>query len=137
MLFSIQHGQSANLSTAPKVAGCWYVTDDTHELYYCPDGNELVCMNKMEPFDPSEINTKLEQLNSDVTSLKSHKLLDTRLDLPASGNENIVYYIESEQASYMWSDLQNRFYRVGTDYNAIESISGGTAEVITKNNKSI
>lgn len=140
MLFNIKHGTSAKLASAQKIQGCWYVTDDTFQLYYCPDGEQLVLMNEMEPFDPSGINAQIEELQTQVTEIAAHRIfksVSTVLDLPITGKVNIVYYVEDEHTSYMWSSEASKYQIVGTDHNTIERISGGDAGVIIKNSKTI
>lgn len=71
MVFQIKKGLSENLFAESMVLeeGCWYLTTDTEKLYVCVNGG-LVAINETESFDPTEINNKIDNLDSRVTGLE-------------------------------------------------------------------
>lgn len=137
MKFKILRGLSSNLflEATPKKAGYWYITTDTHELYTClVDGEDPVKVNDVDPFDPSEINTKLNKLEADVASLQTQVAsgnvvtVETAADLLGiPGNENTIYIVKEDNTTRRWTGGQN-YQVVGSDYNEVSCIDGGTAD---------
>lgn len=135
--FKILRGHKDNLflDTTPKKAGYWYVTIDTKELYTClEDGTDPVKVNDVDPFDPSEINTRLGQLEADVAGLRDQVAsgnvvtVETAAELLSkSGNENTIYIVKEDNTTRRWTGGQN-YAIVGSDYSEISCINGGTAE---------
>lgn len=71
MVFQIKKGLSENLFAESMVLeeGCWYLTTDTEKLYVCVNGG-LVAINETESFDPTEINNKINSLDSRIAELE-------------------------------------------------------------------
>lgn len=47
--------------------------------------------------------------------------------LPAVGSESCLYVVKNLNKTYRWDDTDNRYYCIGSDYNDINVIDGGTA----------
>lgn len=148
MRFKILRGKKENLflDTTPKKAGYWYVTD-TAELYTClVDGEDPVKVNDVEPFDPSEINKRLGQLEADVAGLQSQVAsgnvvtVESASDLLSlSGNESTIYIVKEDNTTRRWAggnnytisgDPDDLYTIIGRDYEEISCINGGTAESV-------
>ena len=133
MKFKILRGLEANLSAAPKVDGYWYLTTDTAKLFVCI-GGELKPVSS-ESFDPTEINNKISQLETDVESLKGQVASgnvvtkNTYEELPNVGSENSIYIVKAENATYRWTG--EKYEAVGRDYKELNLIDGGTASDFT------
>lgn len=137
--FQIKYGLNENISKATPVEGCWYVTTDTHELYFCADGQNIQKINAVETFDPTPIYNKLETIESDIINLKQYAhesvvTVDKQFNLPAVGREDIVYIVTSENAAYRWATVDGvtNYICIGRDYTEIEYIDCGNARNINK-----
>lgn len=102
--FQIKRGLSANLESAERVKGCWYLTTDTHELFVCNDGESL------SPMVAGGVQTY-----SSVTHL------------PRVGRANIVYFIVDNSGTSIYR-YDNGMYRKVLDSTlTIKVINGGNA----------
>lgn len=76
MVFQIKTGLSKHLISPEGVVlvevenGCWYLTTDTHKLYVGIN-NDLVAINDAETFDPTELQTQIDNLDTRVDILES------------------------------------------------------------------
>lgn len=52
---------------------------------------------------------------------------DTIYDFPSIGNENCIYIARTENKTYRWSEPDLLYYCIGSDYNNIEIINGGSS----------
>lgn len=137
MKFKILRGHKDNLflDITPKKAGYWYITIDTKELYTClVDGADPVKINDVEPFDPTEINSRLGSLESAVAGLQSQVAsgnvvtVESASDLLSlSGNESTIYIVKEDNTTRRWAG-GNNYTVIGNDYSEISCINGGTAE---------
>lgn len=132
--FQIKQGLSQNINTATPVIGCWYVTTDTHELYFCADGLNIIKVNQIESFDPTEINNKISSLENRMEAVEQYSYnsvvsVATTGDLPSVGRSDIVYIVTSENATYRWANIDGstHYYCVGRDYNELDYIDCGNA----------
>lgn len=50
----------------------------------------------------------------------------TYASLPSVGQEACVYVVKNQNKTYRWDDTDNRYYCIGSDYNDINIINGGT-----------
>lgn len=48
--------------------------------------------------------------------------------LPNLGDRNIAYIVENENKVYRWDSTNAKYYVVGSDYNEIKLIDGGSAD---------
>lgn len=136
--FKIKKGLKASLPKTGEL-GCWYLTTDTKELYACIDEENLTLskVNDAGSFDPTEINNKIDALDTRVTQIEgkvqdssSTKTYASKAEFPNVGAENIIYIAEDENAVYRWdSELgeSNHYVCVGRDYKEIKIIDGGDA----------
>ncbi len=49
------------------------------------------------------------------------------LEFPNLGDSSTIYIDESKNKAYRWSDSELKYYCIGSDYQDIEIINGGTA----------
>lgn len=76
--------------------------------------------------------TEVENLVKDLEPSDGEsyvKSANTRKNLPATGEENVVYIIVDENAQYRWSNELQDYVCVGRDYTEISTINGGTASI--------
>lgn len=52
---------------------------------------------------------------------------DTIYNFPAIGDENCIYIDTTENKTYRWSDSSMKFFCIGSDYNDIRTINGGSS----------
>ena len=135
--FQIKKGLSANIAKATPIEGCWYVTTDTHRVYVCLDGKtiqplEALSAETLKRLDDFE--TDINILKETVESLKTKTYdsvvtVDTFVQLPSIGKDNIVYIVVEENAMYRWASINGatHWYCVGRDYQEIKQICGGEA----------
>lgn len=135
--FQIKYGSKDNLSTATPVKGCWYVTIDSYELYFCADGQTIKKVNDLTPFDPTPIYDRLNSVESDIANLQQYAhesvvTVEQVTDLPSVGRDDIVYIVKSENAIYRWTNNygSSPYICVGRDYNEIDYIDCGDASYI-------
>lgn len=79
----------------------------------------------------ADINT-LKELSERVDSIDTSMAggaiqVQNKTDLPSVGEENKVYFVISENATYRWSNTTQEYVCCGSDYNEIRVISGGDA----------
>lgn len=132
MVFQIKQGLRINIEKATPVQGCWYVTTDTNELYFCADGQHIVKVNSVESFDPTPIYNRLDSLEATVNTIKNTDnggcvRVKSTSNLPTTGKDNIVYIVEDENAAYAWRDGESgiHWYCIGRNWEEIEFINGG------------
>lgn len=132
--FQIKYGLDQNISKATPIAGCWYITTDKHELYFCADGLNIKKVNQVETFDPTPIYERLETLEADVANLQQYAhesvvTVEKTSNLPSVGREDIVYIVTSENATYRWAtvDGSTHYICTGRDYSEIDYIDCGDA----------
>lgn len=68
---------------------------------------------------------KWEQITSPPSDIL-YELKNTT-DLPSIGKALCLYVITSENKLYRWDDTDIKYYCVGSDYNDIKTINGGSA----------
>lgn len=140
MKFKILRGLEASISTLPeelKVAGYWYLTTDEHNLYTClHDGEDPILISQADTFDPTEINTRLNKVESDVESLKGQIAsgnvitVNNRHELPSDGgNTDTIYIVVDENATYRYAGADG-YQPIGRDYEEITCIYGGSAATV-------
>ena len=56
--------------------------------------------------------------------------VNTRAELPNIGVENCIYIVKEENATYRWDDTNLKYFCVGRDYQEIQIINGGNADII-------
>ena len=98
--FQIKRGKKANISSAEKIVGCWYITTDTCELFVCNDDE------KLDPVISGGV-----YAYSDIS------------ELPSVGNSTIVYFIVSDSVAsmYKWSDDTSQYRKI-FDYVEIDNL---------------
>lgn len=139
MKFKILRGDSKNIPTLAdelKVAGYWYLTVDTHQLYTClHDGEDPILVSQADTFDPTEINNRLNKVESDVESLKGQVAsgnvvtVNNRHELPGTGNTDSIYIVVDENATYRYIGAEG-YQAIGRDYEEITCIYGGSAATV-------
>lgn len=139
MKFKILRGLENSLATLGsdlKVAGYWYLTTDTHRLYTClKDGEDPILVSQADSFDPTEINNRLDKVESDIASLKGQVAsgnvvtVNTRAELDNTGNAESIYIVVEENAAYRWVEGKN-YQPIGRDYEEIQCIWGGDATTV-------
>lgn len=104
--FQIKRGLSANIASAERVQGCWYLTTDTNEVYICQDGQTLAPLTA-----------------GGVVTYSSTR------ELPLVGKENIVYFIvdNSGTSIYRWTNEGAKYNRVLDSTLTINVIHGGSS----------
>lgn len=72
--------------------------------------------------------TLVDQLKEyiDINSILV-KQYDSLAEFPTVGDEKYIYIDRSTNKSYRWDDTNVKFYCVGTDYENIEVINGGSS----------
>lgn len=53
--------------------------------------------------------------------------VDSISNLPSVGNEICLYIVKNENKTYRWDDVDIKYYCIGSDYNDIKTIDGGSA----------
>lgn len=137
MTFQIKKGLSTNIANATPVEGCWYITTDTYRIYVCLDGKTIQPIEALS----AEMLLKIDSFESDLSTLKetveslktkpydSVITVDTFVQLPSIGKDNIVYIVVEENAMYRWASIDGstHWYCIGRDYREIQQICGGEA----------
>ena len=143
MTFQIKKGLSTNIATAVPIYGCWYVTTDTHRVFVCLDGKTIEPLEalsaetfaRLDSFESSinEIRETIETLKT--KTYESVVTVNTFVELPSIGKDNIVYIVVEENAMYRWANIEGstHWYCVGRDYKEIQKICGGEASSFSAN----
>lgn len=130
MQFKIKIGKKENLGNAPKENGCFYICEDTRELFTCVNG-EILAVCALGEFDPARVDaleSTVEAMQSELTEVKENikQYVFTINDLPTIGNKDVVYIVEADHAIYAWSETEGHYICVGRDVPDIEIIDGNT-----------
>lgn len=77
------------------------------------------------------VNEYKEQADAQYQELKDTKAetitKETAIEFPNIGSEKNIYIETSTNRTYRWSDIDLKYYCVGSDYSEIDIISGGKA----------
>lgn len=78
--------------------------------------------------DINEIAYLEEKINNiEISSSGGSLQVETRGDLPSIGEENIVYFVKNENATFRWDKSTLTYKCCGRDYTEIKTINGGNA----------
>lgn len=83
--------------------------------------------NKLYLLKPDKLylyDTDWIQLNEAPSTIVTS---DSIYDFPSVGSENIIYIAQAQNKTYRWSDTEMKFFCIGSDYNDIKVINGGSA----------
>jgi len=94
--------------------------------------------NERHVLDKGGLATLVEQvkhmLNEEIGELTKFETFDFRdvtnkAELPNIGSAKTIYIVSTDVGDimYRWDDVELRYRTIGTDYNNIEIIRGGTA----------
>lgn len=74
-------------------------------------------------------NMLIGTLNYDIVDSGGNSILQFKTfgNFPNNGKPNVLYIDQSENTSYRWDQENLKYYIVGTDYNNIKYIQGGTS----------
>lgn len=106
-----------NLLITPE-EGCWYLTTDTFELYFCFNG-VLKAAGRVEDFE-----TRLKALETRTARIV--KTYSTFSALPLVGAVDSLYIVEEDNTSYRWDIPTESYVPLGMN---IQVINGGKAQV--------
>lgn len=64
-----------------------------------------------------------------ITSQPAEHIIqtDSVLDFPSVGNEKVLYIDKKANKTYRWDDSDLKYYVIGSDYNDIKIINGGSS----------
>ena len=143
--FNIKRGLSTSLISdngEPLIElqdGCWYLCEDTVDLYVCIDG-KLQLINVEGSWDESRI-ASIESNISNISQTlaafgKTVKEVENIVNLPNSGDENLIYLIVNENRLFRWNKSKYIYNEITSDWQDIDLINGGVPDFIkVKTNK--
>ena len=138
-LFEVTQSQ---LNSVPVTNGQLVVCTDTGNFYRDLDGTRIALGNSVEkttslPLAPISdkvylltTNHTLWYFNTEWIQISNKALIvqvTSYASLPAVGSESCLYVVKNKNKTYRWDDTDNKYYCVGSDYNDIDIIDGGTA----------
>lgn len=85
-------------------------------------------MNKEQFLDIKGLSVLVGELLSKIGETGKVQSYNNFLSFPTAGRENILYIDELHNEIYRWDDTSVKYYCVGTNYENIEIISGGTSK---------
>lgn len=97
-----------SLPLAP-IADKIYLVKPNKLYIYNSDDSDWVCLNQTV-----ELPDVIIQKNSS-------------LEFPSVGKENCIYIDREKNKTYRWSDTDTKYYCVGSDYDDIKLINGGSS----------
>lgn len=138
-LFEVTQSQ---LQSVAITDGQLIVCTDTGNFYRDLDGQRIVLgasIEKVSTLPIAPLNNKVYLLLSDQSlwyyeddwiQLSNRRVINTvstYASLPSVGSEACIYIVKNQNKTYRWDDDSNRYYCIGSDYNDIDVIDGGTA----------
>lgn len=75
--------------------------------------------------DVDALNERIDQIS--ISGGGSAVTVQTRANLPNTGDSVTVYFVANENATFRWDSSERKYYCVGRDYTEIKSINGGDA----------
>lgn len=73
------------------------------------------------------IDVVIDNVNSTIEAVLIPHQYPTKHEFPNKGNPAICYVDISENKTYTWNEMQLKYHCIGSDYNQIKIINGGTA----------
>lgn len=86
----------------------------------------VVTLKSAEPEKGVDMSPSLEGIPIFKEAIKQ---FTSTLSFPSVGESNILYIDQSVNKSYRWDSNDSYYYVVGSDYNDIEVINGGGADL--------
>lgn len=138
-LFEVTQSQ---LNSVPIANGQLIVCTDTGNFYRDLENTRIALGNSVEKVTSLPLAPIIDKIYLLTTSHSlwyfnnewiqvSNKALIVHVaaysQLPAVGSESCLYVVKNLNKTYRWDDADNRYYCVGSDYNDINVIDGGTA----------
>lgn len=139
---SLREISQSQLSLVPITSGQLICCTDTGNFYKDTDGIRIALGSSIIYVD----SLPLAPLSEKIYLLKPDKLYlydgdwielnkeqeivitkDTIYEFPSVGNEKCIYISKNENKTYRWSDTDIKYFCVGSDYNDIEIINGGSS----------
>lgn len=109
----------------------WLETNTKRPSYIKNKPNVITNVNGKLAEEDGSISLSLTDINEfdDFEELVTSKVKSYRTiyDLPNRGEEDRLYVVLEENASYRWCEEDLKYYCVGRDYTEINTISGGNA----------
>ncbi len=138
-LYEIRQNQ---LQSLPVQNGRIIVCTDTGNMYRDLDGHRIILGASVEkvaslPLAPlvSRIYLLLPEQSLwyyeskwiRIASAPVSVTVQTYADLPSVGSETLFYIVKADNRMYRWDADDLAYYCIGSDYNDIKIINGGTA----------
>ena len=139
---SLFEATQSQLNSVPIINGQLVVCTDTGNFYRDLDGRRIALGNSVEKISSLPLapladkvyllttDHSLWYFNSEWIQISNKALIvqvATYAQLPAVGSESCLYVVKNQNKTYRWDDTDNKYYCVGSDYNDINVINGGTA----------
>lgn len=140
---SLREISQSQLSQTPVIPGQLICCTDTGNFYKDNTGNSRTSLGSsviyVESLPLAPLSEKIYLLKPDKLYLydgdwielnKKQEIVvtkDTLYEFPSIGDENCVYISRKENKTYRWSDTDIKYYCVGSDYNDIKTINGGSS----------
>lgn len=138
-LFEVTQSQ---LNSVPITDGQLIVCTDTGNFYRDLKSSRIALGNSIQkvtslPLAPIAdkvylltTSNQLWYFNNEWIQLTNHEIIvqvATYGQLPAVGSEICLYVVKNLNKTYRWDETDSRYYCIGSDYNDISIINGGTA----------
>jgi len=131
----------SRLGSVPITNGQLVVCTDTGNFYRDLDGTRIALGNSVEKISSLPLAPLADKIyllttdhslwyfNSEWIQLNKGFVVQAAnyASLPAVGSESCIYVVKNLNKSYRWDDTTNSYYCIGSDYNDISIINGGTA----------
>lgn len=113
------------------LVGVYKDTDENNGYYVLQDKDNFNLESSwLKIADENKIAELEERINNIGPDTSSGAVqCATRGDLPSVGNEKIVYFVISENATYRWDKDALKYFCCGRDHTEIKVIDGGDAAV--------
>ena len=139
-LFEVTQSQ---LASVPIVDGRLIVCTDTGNFYRDLSGGTRIPLGqnieKVSALPLAPLSSKIYLLLTDQSlwyfdstwiQLSNKRIIHTATNfasLPAVGSEACIYIVKNQNKTYRWDDVASQYFCIGSDYNDIGIIDGGTA----------
>lgn len=139
---SLFEATQSQLNSVPITNGQLIVCTDTGNFYRDLENTRIALGNSVEKVTSLPLAPIIDKVylltpshslwyfNNEWIQLSNRELVvrvATYGQLPAVGSESCLYAVKNLNKTYRWDDADNKYYCIGSDYNDIKIINGGTA----------